>query len=86
MNSILDEIKPETVELLATLAKAHGLSVDEYLRSVLLTDDLQTATRSLSPQEKSTLWREWIKAHSVQGVIADDSRESIYRDREEQQL
>jgi len=36
MNPILEEIQPETAERLAAQAKARGLSVDEYLRSLLV--------------------------------------------------
>ncbi len=35
MSPILDEIKPETAERLAALAKARGKSIDEYLNSLL---------------------------------------------------
>jgi len=35
MNPILEDIKPETADQLAALAKERGLSVDEYLRSLL---------------------------------------------------
>ncbi len=35
MSSILDEIKPETAETIAALARARGLSIDDYLKSLL---------------------------------------------------
>jgi len=35
MHTVLKQIRPETVEMLAAQAKAHGLSVDEYLKSLL---------------------------------------------------
>jgi hypothetical protein len=35
MSSVLDEIKPDTAETIAAGAQARGLSVDEYLRSLL---------------------------------------------------
>ena len=35
MSSILDQIKPDTAETIATEARARGLSVDEYIRSLL---------------------------------------------------
>lgn len=35
MNTILEEITPETAEQLAAQAKARELSVDEYLKSLL---------------------------------------------------
>jgi hypothetical protein len=35
MSSVFDEIKPDTAETIAAGARARGLSVDEYLRSLL---------------------------------------------------
>lgn len=35
MNATLEQIKPETLEILEKKAKIFGLSVDEYLRSLL---------------------------------------------------
>lgn len=78
MSAILEDVTPETAAKIAAEAKARGLSVDEYLRS-LLPDDLdQSRRKPLSASEKAKVWREWIANHSVNGIIADDSRESIY--------
>ncbi len=35
MSQVLEEIKPETAEKLAAEAEARGLSIDEYLKSLL---------------------------------------------------
>jgi len=35
MSSILDQIKPDTAETIAAQARARGLSVDEYLKSLI---------------------------------------------------
>ena len=35
MSSILDQIKPDTAETIAVEARARGLSVDEYIKSLL---------------------------------------------------
>lgn len=35
MSSILDQIKPDTAETIAAEARARGVSVDEYLKSLL---------------------------------------------------
>ena len=78
MSAILEDVRPETAAKIAAQARTRGLSVDDYLRS-LLPDELdQPEQRAFSPQEKAKLWREWIANHSIKGVIADDSRESIY--------
>jgi hypothetical protein len=78
MSAILEDVKPETAAKIAAEAKARGLSVDEYLRSLLPDELNQPEEKSLSPAAKAKLWREWIASHSVKGVIADDRRESIY--------
>jgi hypothetical protein len=85
MIAVLEQIKPETAELLATQAEAKGLSVDEYLRSLLPHSNGVTKPKEeeLTPQEKVRRWREFVEKHSVKGVIADDSRESIYKREDE---
>jgi hypothetical protein len=35
MSSILDQIKPDTAEIIAAEAEARGLSVDEYLKRLI---------------------------------------------------
>ncbi|MDQ3014151.1 MAG: hypothetical protein M3X11_26030 [Acidobacteriota bacterium] len=85
MIAVLEQIKPETAELLATEAEAKHLSIDEYLRSLLShsngaakAEEAAEEKDELTPQEKVQRWREFVKEYSVRGVIADDSRESIY--------
>ena len=85
MIAVLEQIKPETAELLAAGAAASELSIDDYLRSLLPHSNGVTANgvtaekkQELTPEEKIRRWREFVRKHSVKGVIADDSRESIY--------
>lgn len=79
MITVLEQIKPETAELLAAEAKANHLSVDEYLRNLLHhSNGVTEAKEEMSPQEKVRRWREFVEKYSVRGVVADDSRESIY--------
>lgn len=80
MIAILEQIKPETAELLAAEAEANHLSVDDYLRSLLphANGVSESKTEKLTTEEKIRRWREFVKRHSVRGVVADDSRESIY--------
>jgi hypothetical protein len=79
MIAVLEQIKPETAELLAAEAEANNLSVDEYLRNLLPhSNGVTEATEELTPEEKVRRWREFVKKYSVRRVIADDSRESIY--------
>ena len=78
MSAILENVTQETAAKIAAQAKTRGLSVDEYLRT-LLPDELdQPGEKSLSPAAKAKLWHEWIASHSIKGVIGDDSRDSIY--------
>lgn len=78
MGALIEDIKPETAAKIAAQARMRGLSIDEYLMSLLPEERDQRAQNALSPAQKARLWREWIKNHSVNGIIADDSRESIY--------
>ena len=68
------KIRPETAEMLAAQAKAQGLSVDEYLKTLLgvtptaeepLLDEFMTAMESLAEEDVEPLQR-------------DFSRENIY--------
>ena len=85
MNSILAQIKPETAELIATEARAHGFSVDEYLRTLLppTNGEEQPLYQTATTEEWLKAFREWAASHPVLPVIADDSRESIYEGRAE---
>lgn len=82
-----EEIKPETAELLAVQAKARGLSVDDYLRTLLPPTngdvDEKPLYQSATPEEWVHAFRKWAAGHPVQPVIADDSRERIYQGRGE---
>lgn len=86
MSSILDQIKPETAETIAAEARARGLSVDEYLKSLLPQSNGDETERPLyetaSPEEWVQAFRQWAASHPNL-PIADDSRESIYRGRGE---
>jgi hypothetical protein len=87
MNRILEQIKPETAELLASQARALGLSVDDYLRTLLPPVNGQGDEKPLyetaSPEEWTRAFHQWATSHKVLPVIADDSRESIYEGRGE---
>jgi len=86
MSSILDQIKPDTAETIAAQARARGLSVDEYLKSLLPQTngdaDEKPLYETATPEEWVRVFREWAAGHPIL-PIADDSRESIYRGRGE---
>lgn len=79
------EIKPETAEMLAAQAKAHGLSVDDYLRSLLPPRNVHAEEKPLyetaTPKELARAYIEWAASHDPNTpVVLDDSREVIYGD------
>ncbi len=81
MIAILEQIKPETAELLAAEAEANHLSVDDYLRSLLphANGATKAGMEELTPQEKARRWVEFVEKRSVRvSHFVDDSRESIY--------
>jgi hypothetical protein len=79
MVAVLEQIKPETAARLAAQAQKQGISIDDLIQSLLPAEATVTEIKAeLTPQEKARLWREWVENNSVKGVIADDSRESIY--------
>lgn len=50
MNTILEQIKPETLSLIETQAEHSGLSIDEYLRRLLPSNEQELA---LKPDAKN---------------------------------
>jgi hypothetical protein len=87
MSSILEEIRPETAEMIAAEARARGLSVDDYLRSLLpQTNEGAEETRlyqTARPEEWVQVFRVWASSHPFLPMSADDSRERIYEGRGE---
>ncbi len=79
------EIEPETAEILASQARALGLSIDEYLRSLLARTNDRAKEKpfyeSATPEELARAYVEWAASHRPNSpVILDDSREVIYGD------
>jgi hypothetical protein len=88
MNAILEEVKPETAALIASQAKAQGLSVDDYLRSILPVTNgngsAQPLYETLPPEELATAFDRWADSHEKNGpglTLDDVSREGIYEGR-----
>lgn len=83
MNPVLEEIKPETAERLAALAKEKGVSVDEYLRSLLpgANGAEAAAEAEMSPAEIDRILDELAAiAGDITPLPRDFSREDIYSD------
>ncbi len=79
MNPTLEQIKPETLEMIETQAAKFGLSVDEYLRRLLPRHEKELALKAEESDEMTTQVSEesaaekeikrqksiaWIKSHS----------------------
>lgn len=81
------EIKAETAEMLVAQARSRGLSVDDYLRTLLpfANGDFeeQPLYQSATPEDWVRAFREWAASHPALPAIADDSRDSIYQGRGE---
>jgi hypothetical protein len=84
--STLLEIEPETAEILASQARALGLSIDEYLRMIARTNERAEEKpfyQSATPQELAQAYVEWVASHRPSShVVLDDRREVIYGDDE----
>ncbi|MGH9855161.1 MAG: hypothetical protein ACREBD_35460 [Blastocatellia bacterium] len=77
------EVAPQVAQILLALqrrAEAEGVSLDALLSPLVPPngDAGDEASFELTPEERANDFVQWLKAHSVKGVIADDSRESIY--------
>ena len=80
----LGEIKPETARILASQAKARGLSVDEYLRSLLpetSNGEKKPLYETATPDELADALIEWVKSHDPNTpAILNTRREDLYDD------
>lgn len=54
MNATLEQIKPETVELLEKYAAELKLSVDDYLRLLLTQDENELTLKAETPDKTKT--------------------------------
>lgn len=93
MNSgtVTIQVSPQTAEVLQQLerqAKARRMPLDVYLhRLVEEPESVVPPQVELTPMEKVRLWEEWVERNAVSvDHFVDDSRESIYKEREDQQL
>ena len=83
MNQTIDQISPEIVALIESQARMAGLSVDEYLRSLVEQKNgtSRPVTERLSREERLAALHEWANSHdsSVPALALEDiSRETIY--------
>ncbi len=84
------ELSPDIEARLIAQATARGISVEELLKStidtLLAASDASSAV--LSPQERAEKFVSWARSHAIKTPPLSDeaiSRESTYRDREDNQ-
>ena len=60
-------------------AEAQGATLETMLRPLFEPNGEQAATiPQMTSDERADDFTAWVKTHAVKGVMADDSRESIY--------
>lgn len=83
-------LKPDLEEELAARAQAEGLTTEEFVnRELEKIVAAQPQPSKLSPQERARLLLEWTEQHAYDGPPLSDyaeSRDSIYKEREDAQL
>lgn len=80
------EVQPETAAKLAMQAQRRGISIDEYLRALLVksNDEPNATVGYLEAQRKAEAFREWATRRAADTPLLSDesvSRESIYQER-----
>lgn len=88
--TILLELKPEVEARAIAQAASHGVPVKDFLESVI-EDSLNGGERQLSyqtPEEWEAALDEFADSPAFSRAVSfvDDSRESIYHEREDSQL
>lgn len=93
MNSgtVTIQVSPQTAEVLRQLerqAEARHMPLEVYLHTLAEEQNHEVPPQvELTPVEKARLWEEWVERNAVHvDHFVDDSRESIYKEREDQQL
>lgn len=83
------QITPELKNEIIAAAMAQGLSVEEYLRTII-NRNREQVKKLLTPKEKAKAFREWAENFPSKNTspLSDEaiSRENIYAEREDKQL
>jgi hypothetical protein len=85
------ELTPELAKEILETAATRGMSVEEYLQTVITSDvdSDEPQAQSLSPQDRVQSWQKWVDSHAyIKAPPLSDyavSRESIYT-REDEML
>ncbi len=91
LGTVTIQVSPQTAEVLRQLetqAKARAVPLDIYLHALAEENNNGVQQRvELTPEEKVRLLNEWVNRNAVHvNHFVDDSRESIYAEREDRQL
>ena len=76
----------ETEQRLREIAAREGQSLETYLEQLAIASSARGDSGSIprrTAEEWLAEWRAWVRSHTSNTHIADDSRESIYGDRGE---
>jgi hypothetical protein len=77
VNIQVDPISAAILRALQQRAVSQGTSLDTILQTLAAsTIGLQSVL--MTPEQKADDFAQWVNSHAVSGVVADDSRESIY--------
>ena len=77
-------LKPEVEAGLLAQAQASGMTVEEYLLSLVEGVVLPAAATTLSPEQRAAAFESWSAGHRVTPPLSDYavSREAMYEGRE----
>jgi hypothetical protein len=72
------DLKPEVEAGLAAQAKAKGVSLPEYVRSLL--EQFACSVKQMTPEQRATALHQWAKGFPEVAPLSDEavSRESIF--------
>ena len=77
-------LKPEVEAGLSAQAQASGMTLEEYLLSVVEGVALSTIQKGLPPEERAKAFEAWAAGHRSTPDLSDHAvtRESMYEDRD----
>ena len=77
-------LKPEVEAGLLAQAQANGMTLEDYLLSVVEGAALSATQKGLSPEERATAFEAWAAGHRHTPDLSDHAvtRDSMYEDRD----
>jgi hypothetical protein len=77
-------LRPEVAADLLAQAEVTGMSVEEYLRSIVERVVMPITSGKMSPDQRAAAFQSWSANHRATPPLSDDaiSRESMYEDRD----